>query len=312
MKITKKKKIIDDSICISRIWNNGLDKRCKRSSIFINSIGGFCKTHYEMYTICVHNNCKRGSQGLGGCWICKQYHIGLWLGVINKKRPIYNQQGIEIPFKKPFLYMKIKTPKIKNKKSKIKTNHYNSIKMYSKQSRQQVYLVLYNTMNSLDLDNSSCTPEYIINMVEKNLKHKLKIKDKKHWIYSDIEKIYDLKIKEEFTPSSDEDNSLDSTEALDKFIMGGKEYLIDTETYKVFTSSKKPLANTISRTAFPTDIAKGFPPKVLPCVPGTMPIDTFFVTKQAPSGKPPPIPFAIGTMSGIIPDFSNAKKLPVL
>ena len=29
-------------------------------------------------------------------------------------------------------------------------------------------------------------------------------------------------------------------------------------------------------------------------------------------GKPPPIPFAIGTMSGLTFDFSNAKKSPVL
>jgi hypothetical protein len=35
------------------------------------------------------------------------------------------------------------------------------------------------------------------------------------------------------------------------------------------------------------------------------------VTKQAPSGNPPPIPLAIEQMSGTIPDFSNAKILPV-
>jgi len=35
-------------------------------------------------------------------------------------------------------------------------------------------------------------------------------------------------------------------------------------------------------------------------------------TRHAPNGKPPPIPLAIGTISGLIPEFSNAKKLPVL
>ena len=40
--------------------------------------------------------------------------------------------------------------------------------------------------------------------------------------------------------------------------------------------------------------------------------DTFLLTKHAPRGKPPPIPLAIGTISGTIPVFSNAKKLPVL
>jgi len=74
---------------------------------------------------------------------------------------------------------------------------------------------------------------------------------------------------------------------------------------------KEGFLKIISSTAFPTAIAKGFPPKVLPCVPGVIPIDTFFVTKHAPSGNPPPIPLAIGTISGTIPDFSNAKKSPV-
>ena len=41
-------------------------------------------------------------------------------------------------------------------------------------------------------------------------------------------------------------------------------------------------------------------------------METFFVTKHAPIGKPPPIPLAIGTISGVIPEFSNAKKFPVL
>ena len=59
-------------------------------------------------------------------------------------------------------------------------------------------------------------------------------------------------------------------------------------------------------------IAKGFPPKVLPCVPGFIPIATFLFTKHAPIGKPPPIPFAIGTISGSTFAHSNANSFPVL
>ena len=39
-----------------------------------------------------------------------------------------------------------------------------------------------------------------------------------------------------------------------------------------------------------------------------MPTETFFETRQAPNGNPPPIPFAIGTISGDIPEDSKAKK----
>ena len=63
---------------------------------------------------------------------------------------------------------------------------------------------------------------------------------------------------------------------------------------------------------FPTAIAKGFPPKVDPCVPGVMPEATFLFIKTAPIGKPPPIPFAIGTISGFTFDLSKAKKSPLL
>ena len=65
-------------------------------------------------------------------------------------------------------------------------------------------------------------------------------------------------------------------------------------------SQRSRILNIISKTALPTDIANGFPPNVLPCVPGFIPSDAFLFTKQAPRGKPPPIPFAIGTISGFI------------
>ena len=64
----------------------------------------------------------------------------------------------------------------------------------------------------------------------------------------------------------------------------------------------------MSITLFPTAIAKGFPPNVEPCEPGVIPAATFLFIKTAPNGKPPPIPFAIGTTSGFTFDFSNAKK----
>ena len=43
-----------------------------------------------------------------------------------------------------------------------------------------------------------------------------------------------------------------------------------------------------------------------------MPDATFLLTKTAPIGKPPPIPFAIGTISGLIYAYSKAKNLPLL
>ena len=39
---------------------------------------------------------------------------------------------------------------------------------------------------------------------------------------------------------------------------------------------------------------------------------TVLSIKQAPIGKPPPIPFAIGTISGPIFAHSNANNFPVL
>ena len=62
----------------------------------------------------------------------------------------------------------------------------------------------------------------------------------------------------------------------------------------------------------PICIAKGFPPKVDPCVPAIIPDATFLFIKTAPIGKPPPIPLAIGTISGLTFDFSKAKKSPDL
>ena len=67
----------------------------------------------------------------------------------------------------------------------------------------------------------------------------------------------------------------------------------------------------MSITIFPTAIAKGLPPKVEPCVPGVIPVATFLFIKTAPIGKPPPMPFAIGTMSGFTFECSNAKKSPL-
>ena len=78
------------------------------------------------------------------------------------------------------------------------------------------------------------------------------------------------------------------------------------------TFFKNFLLAIISITELPTAIAKGFPPKVEPCVPAVIPEATFLFIKTAPIGNPPPIPFAIGTISGFTLDFSKAKKSPDL
>ena len=57
-------------------------------------------------------------------------------------------------------------------------------------------------------------------------------------------------------------------------------------------------------TAWPTAMASGLPPKVEPCVPTVMPLAASAVARQAPSGKPPPMPFASVMMSGVTPDHS--------
>ena len=55
----------------------------------------------------------------------------------------------------------------------------------------------------------------------------------------------------------------------------------------------------MSRTALPTAMASGLPPKVEPWVPGVMPLAASAVARQAPSGKPPPMPLASAMMSGV-------------
>ena len=72
----------------------------------------------------------------------------------------------------------------------------------------------------------------------------------------------------------------------------------------ILTFERKPFLKISFITALPTAIARGFPPKVDPCVPGTIAAETFLVIKTAPIGNPPPIPFAIGTMSGLIFAYS--------
>jgi hypothetical protein len=69
-----------------------------------------------------------------------------------------------------------------------------------------------------------------------------------------------------------------------------------------FTLFKNFLFEIISITELPTAIASGLPPKVDPCVPDIIPEATFLFIKTAPIGNPPPIPLAIGTMSGFTPE----------
>ena len=45
----------------------------------------------------------------------------------------------------------------------------------------------------------------------------------------------------------------------------------------LLTFERKPFLKISFITALPTDIAKGLPPKVDPCVPGTIALETFFV-----------------------------------
>ncbi len=59
-------------------------------------------------------------------------------------------------------------------------------------------------------------------------------------------------------------------------------------------------------------MANGLPPKVEPCEPGPIQAATFLVIKQAPIGKPPPIPLAMGAISGLMPACSKANNFPVL
>ena len=61
-----------------------------------------------------------------------------------------------------------------------------------------------------------------------------------------------------------------------------------------------------------TAIASGLPPNVDPWEPATIPFPASIVARQAPIGKPPPIPLASAMMSGAIPLLSYENKLPVL
>ncbi len=49
--------------------------------------------------------------------------------------------------------------------------------------------------------------------------------------------------------------------------------------------------------------ADGFPPKVEPWSPKPKTFDTFSESSVAPMGSPPPSPFAVVTMSGVMPKF---------
>ena len=60
-------------------------------------------------------------------------------------------------------------------------------------------------------------------------------------------------------------------------------------------------------TVFPTDMANGLPPKLNHEFRCHL-YATFLFIKTAPIGNPPPIPFAIGTISGLTFDCSNAKN----
>ena len=51
-------------------------------------------------------------------------------------------------------------------------------------------------------------------------------------------------------------------------------------------------------------MASGLPPKVEPCVPGTMPLAASSVARKQPTGKPPPMPLAIAITSGVMPAHS--------
>ena len=68
-----------------------------------------------------------------------------------------------------------------------------------------------------------------------------------------------------------------------------------------------------SRTAIPTALAKGLPPNVLKWSACESVAAILGVVTTAAIGKPLPIPFAIVTISGIIPWPSNPQKCsPVL
>ena len=119
------------------------------------------------------------------------------------------------------------------------------------------------------------------------------------------------KIKEAGLIKTKEINQLEASLDIEKYKISKPD--IKKELSKIKLSKERTEILKISSiTALPTDIAKGFPPKVDPCVPGVIAAATFLFIKTAPIGNPPPIPLAIGTISGKLLDFSKAKKSPDL
>lgn len=256
-----KKKIKHDGFCISRIWKNGGGGRCSRRKIYDTNCGGFCETHYTMYLECVKNSCSRGINGLGGCWVCKSLHDGLWLGTVVNIKPLYNQDGLLLPWKDSS-YVKKKLKKKKDykiktvflngsfvafKEKRFRKNKNITIKikpMYNKmrsKGKKKISSTLTKTMEEINLDDEINTPDYIISLVEKQLEQKFKYSEKK-WLHEEIDKIYDLNILKELSPSSDDDDDdyIEFVDSLDKIVVGDEEYLLDNETYRVYSLSKKP------------------------------------------------------------------------
>ncbi|OEI70208.1 Uncharacterized protein Cus16_0834 [Curtobacterium sp. ER1/6] len=66
-----------------------------------------------------------------------------------------------------------------------------------------------------------------------------------------------------------------------------------------------------SRTAFATRVPSGLPPNVEPCCPAENSSDAQPNVTSAPIGKPPAMPFAIVTASGVKPCPWNVNQLPV-
>src|SRR3990170_850120 len=77
------------------------------------------------------------------------------------------------------------------------------------------------------------------------------------------------------------------------------------------TSSWKPGAHRTSITARAAAQQTGFPPNVLPCVPGTNAAATSSRATTAPSGRPFAIPFASVTTSGAMPNRPEERNAPV-
>lgn len=87
---------------------------------------------------------------------------------------------------------------------------------------------------------------------------------------------------------------------------------VDTQhTCKLLACS--PSSSMAFRTARPPAEHTGFPPKVLKCSRRDMVFAISSVVTTAAKGKPLPMPFAIVTISGTTPWFSNPQNLvPVL